>query len=226
MISHRQVCWGGGLPRASRVPGKATHLHGSAGVRNGMVWNAPCGTSGHPAPQHPPPAFPSTWTNLSALCKSSLVSPASKGGPSEVCSISPRPCAGSQTRLGQVGGGCLAAGRCCCSRVEMRDAEPQSVQMGGSGDRAWGAVSRINADGVSLMQFRRQMILMKRHVNPPRTPRTGGFWYVLMPPIPCCCLSAPSVMVSSGTQSLPSPVTSAQPRCPSSQPGLRIPGSP
>lgn len=104
----------------------------------------------------------------------------------------------------------------------MRDTESQSVQMGGSGDGAWGAVSRINADGVSLMQFWWQMILMKRRVNPPCTPHTGGFWCVLMPPMPHCCLSAPPAMVSSGAQSLSSPVTSAQPRCPSSQPGLRI----
>lgn len=47
------------------------------------------------------------------------------------------------------------------------------VQMGGSGEGAWGTVSRINADGASHTQLRRrQTILMKHDAN---FPQPGAF---------------------------------------------------
>lgn len=50
---------------------------------------------------------------------------------------------------------------------------PGLVQMGGSGEGAWGTVSRINADGASRRRLqRRQTILIKHDAN---LPQPGAF---------------------------------------------------
>lgn len=130
------------------------------------------------------------------------------------------PCLQPKPVSGRGGRRRFAAGRCfVLSGGE--GPEPGSVQMGGRGEGARGAMSRIGADGVGRMRFRGQTILTKRRVNPPCTQR---FLVVLLPPTPRCCLSASSATVSSGTQSLPTPWL--QPRLcgPPHTPGPPVPG--
>ena len=97
----------------------------------------------------------------------------------------------ARAHLGERVGAGSAAGRCFCSERRWGGgcAEPR-VQMGGSGEGAWGAVSRSNADGVSRTQFRWQTILMKRRANLPQPASfSGAFRH----------LPRPTARVSTGT---------------------------
>lgn len=130
-----------------------------------------------PPCQHRPPLLPSILTKLTVLCKSPHVSPGLKGRSfrglqnwSQARCSQPKPVLGRGGRRVR----CRRQMFLFSSGDEGRRA--RSVQMGGSGEGAWGAVSRIDADGVSRMQFWWQTILIKCSVNPSlHTSVSGAF---------------------------------------------------
>lgn len=144
--------------------------------------NALCGGLRRLPTSPPQPQRPFVPAKLPALCKSPRASTRAQreAAPRFAESVPGRPLA-AKTLLRRGGRSGLCCRQMFLFRAELGAAAP-CAQMGASGEGAWGAVSRSNADGVSRTQFRWQTILMKRGVNLPQPGSFSGAFGRLPPP--------------------------------------------